>query len=83
MIPENSIITGDCLEVMKDWPDNCVDLVLTDPPYGIGRNSLHEKNKGKWGFKEYGNTNWDTPIDKQRLHKSIKMGKNQIIWGAN
>jgi len=21
---------------MKDWPDNCVDLVLTDPPYGIG-----------------------------------------------
>ncbi|MDD5011459.1 MAG: site-specific DNA-methyltransferase, partial [Phycisphaerae bacterium] len=21
---------------MKDWPDKCVDLVLTDPPYGIG-----------------------------------------------
>jgi DNA modification methylase len=29
----NKIICGDCLEVMKDWPDNCVDLVLTDPPY--------------------------------------------------
>lgn len=29
------IICGDCLEVMKDWPDNCVDLVLTDPPYGL------------------------------------------------
>ncbi len=29
----NRIICGDCLEVMKDWPDNCVDLVLTDPPY--------------------------------------------------
>lgn len=36
MLPENQIICGDCLEVMKDWPDNCVDLVLTDPPYGIG-----------------------------------------------
>ena len=24
----NQIICGDCLEVMKDWPDNCVDLVL-------------------------------------------------------
>jgi len=32
-IPENQIICGDCLEVMKDWSDKCVDLVLTDPPY--------------------------------------------------
>jgi len=35
-LPINKIICGDCLKVMKDWPDNCVDLVLTDPPYGIG-----------------------------------------------
>jgi len=33
---ENKIICGDCLEVMKDLPDGCVDLVLTDPPYGSG-----------------------------------------------
>ena len=32
----DSIICGDCLEVMKDFPDNSVDLVLTDPPYGLG-----------------------------------------------
>ena len=25
---------GDCLELMKDIPDNSIDLVLTDPPYG-------------------------------------------------
>lgn len=24
---------GDCLELMKDIPDNSVDLILTDPPY--------------------------------------------------
>jgi len=29
----NKIICGDCLEVMKDWPDECIDLILTDPPY--------------------------------------------------
>ena len=34
-LPVNQIICGDCLEVMKDWPDNCVDLVLTDFPYGV------------------------------------------------
>ena len=25
---------GDCLEVMKDIPDNSVDMILTDPPCG-------------------------------------------------
>ena len=30
----NQIICGDCLEIMKELPDNSVDLVLTDPPYG-------------------------------------------------
>ena len=28
---------GDCLELMKDIPDGSVDLVLTDPPYNIGK----------------------------------------------
>ena len=31
----NKVIHGDCLEIMKCMPDKCVDLVLTDPPYGI------------------------------------------------
>ena len=26
----------DCLSFMKQLPDGCVDLVLTDPPYGVG-----------------------------------------------
>ena len=30
----NTVICGDCLEVMKDLPDGCVDLILADPPYG-------------------------------------------------
>ena len=31
----NKIICGDCLEVMKGMPDKCVDLIVTDPPYGM------------------------------------------------
>lgn len=30
----NTIFLGDCLEVMKDLPDNSVDMVLCDLPYG-------------------------------------------------
>lgn len=26
---------GDCLERMKEIPDGSVDMVLTDPPYGM------------------------------------------------
>jgi len=31
----NRITHGDCFELMRELPDGCVDLVLTDPPYGI------------------------------------------------
>lgn len=31
----NQFICGDCFEKMKELPDQCIDLVLTDPPYGI------------------------------------------------
>lgn len=31
----NKIICGDCVELMKELPDKSVDLVLTDPPYGL------------------------------------------------
>jgi len=31
----NKVHCADCLSFMKQMPDNCVDLVLTDPPYGI------------------------------------------------
>ena len=34
MIEINKIHLGCCLELMKDIPDNSVDMVLTDPPYG-------------------------------------------------
>ena len=35
--PKIEIICGDCLDVLKSMPDGSVDLVLTDPPYGIGK----------------------------------------------
>jgi len=31
----NVCYQGDCLEVMKDIPDNSIDTIITDPPYGL------------------------------------------------
>lgn len=40
----NKVYEGDCLEVMRQLPDNCIDTILTDPPYGLefmGKNWDH------------------------------------------
>lgn len=31
----NKIINGDCVEVMKNFPENSIDCIVTDPPYGL------------------------------------------------
>jgi DNA modification methylase len=35
-IPLNTIMLGDCLDKLKTIPDNSIDLIVTDPPFGIG-----------------------------------------------
>lgn len=32
-----NLLNGDCLEQMKEIPDNSIDAVVTDPPYGLGK----------------------------------------------
>lgn len=37
-LPVNSIICGECSEVMSQWPDECIDMTVTSPPYDNLRN---------------------------------------------
>jgi len=32
-LPTNSILRGDCQKVLRDFPDDCIDLIVTSPPY--------------------------------------------------
>ena len=82
----NKVICGDCLQIMRDIPDNSVDLVLTDPPYGISR------DKGFGGFGGFGKPikrreytdDWDgaTP-DKEIFDLIIKKSKRVMLFGGN
>ena len=33
---KKTLILGDCIQKMKELPENSVDSVITDPPYGLG-----------------------------------------------
>ena len=48
----NTIICGDCLEVMRGFPDGCIDLFITSPPYNLRNstgNGMRGGASGKWG----------------------------------
>ena len=33
----NNVYVGNNIEVLKTFPDNSIDSVVTDPPYGLGK----------------------------------------------
>lgn len=48
---ENKIICGDCIDVMRQIPDETVDLVVTSPPYNLKNstgNGMKDGRGGKW-----------------------------------
>lgn len=81
----NKIICGDCLVEMKKYPDKYFDLVITDPPYGIGEAAGKNKSRGLLAVsKDYGNADWDNQIpSKEYFDEMIRISKNQIIFGGN
>ena len=84
MIEMNKIYNMDCSEFMKQVPDKYFDLVLTDPPYGIGMDggNIGGNNLGK--AKEYAQKDWDKKApNKEIFDQIIRISKNQIIFGAN
>jgi DNA modification methylase len=55
----NKIYCMDCLEGLKQIPDNSIDLIVTDPPYGIDFQSARRIEKERFDKIE-GDKNIDT-----------------------
>lgn len=82
----NKIHLGDCMDYMRDMPDNSIDLVLTDPPYGINAaiNGGIGGGSKRGKVKDCKPSNWDEEIPTKELFNEIfRVSKNQIIWGGN
>ena len=67
----------DCLKLLKKFKDNEIDVLITDPPYGIGR------DKGSYGFgvakgRVY-KGDWDKKIpSKEIFEEMLRVSKNGI-----
>ena len=91
-MPEiNQIYCADALVFLKKLSDKSVDLVLTDPPYGIniartGKVGGAGKNFiGKMvNSRQYTPSDWDNkPTPKKVFDEIFRVSKNQIIFGGN
>ena len=81
-----NMIQGDCMDLMREKPDNYYDLAIVDPPYGINRGGQGEtftKNP-KHKRKEHKQKEWDNKRPNGEYFAELqRISKNQIIWGAN
>ncbi len=80
------LILGDCLDILPEWPDECVDMIFADPPYNLSNDGFTchagravSVNKGDWdrsrGFEE------DFEFHKQWIHACWRVLKpNGTIW---
>ena len=79
------ITCADCLDILKQLPDKCVDLVLTDPPYGINiakTGKVGDENLAP--VRNYGAKNWDEQIPtKETFNEILRISKHAIIFGGN
>ena len=85
MLELNHIYQGDCLPLMREMPDKSVDLVLTDPPYGIGdKLAIGGATKRNLMMELYLASPWeDIAPSKEYFDEIFRISKNQIICGGN
>ena len=81
-----TIYHADCAQVLPFLDP--VDLLLTDPPYGIGaaRKGRGGKRNGAAAVasRDYGDAAWDdAPPHAWILDAAISASRSQIIWGGN
>ena len=71
---------GDCLEAMKEMPDNTYDLAIVDPPYGLGISKKSQIGTSK----KHTPKDWDDKIPTKFYFEELKrISKIQIVWGVN
>ncbi len=78
----NQVVCGDCVEVMKTMPENCVDITITSPPYNIStscRGSMYDGYKDNLHQDEYYTFICDVIIQLIKINKYYTFFNFQIL----
>lgn len=68
---DKNYIIDDCLNVMKTIPDDCIELVIADPPYGFGKSNLQWEEKGYSRISE----DWDKEAPVEWINEAYRILK--------
>lgn len=77
----------DCIEGMKQFPDNYFDLAIVDPVYGgVTQGGYMQGKGGEYAAKrrDYHLGLWNQEKTGSDYFKELlRVSKNQIVWGGN
>lgn len=86
ILRKNQLVNLDCMIALKEYPDNCFDLAIVDPPYFSGpeKRGFYGRAVSPIGVKRmYQKSNsWGIP-DKLYFNELFRVSKEQIVWGCN
>ena len=74
-----SIYNCDCMELLKQTPDNYYSLALVDPPYGINMGGGKIGNSKK-DYKQFAGSDSCIP-NAEYFTELRRVSVHQIIWG--
>ena len=82
IIGDATLYLGDCIEILPTLEK--VDAVVTDPPYGIGRDGQKQSTGRHGGRKGYEFMGWDSNRpDKEVFDLMLSIADKHVIWGGN
>lgn len=82
IIGNATLYLGDCRDILPTLPK--VDAVITDPPYGIGKDGQKRTTGGNGGRKAYAFLGWDAERPDQEVFDLIlAAAPKHVIWGGN
>ena len=77
-----TLYLGDCRDILPTLGK--VDLLCTDPPYGIGEDGGRFRDRKGGGHRVLQKKGWDTaPPDAHLFLMMLEAASEQIIWGGN
>ena len=77
-----TLYLGDCRDILPTLGK--VDAVVTDPPYGIGKDGQIRTTGGNGGRKAHDFLDWDSERPAREVFDSIlSLSDDIIIWGGN